>query len=260
MAKRTGDSAVGVNPFSSWLKGLPRLDRSADPALMLRFGSRVMVAALVALTSVGASSAVPVTARPIPTACISDNGTDVERYFGIEGHDVVWPNIQGLRPPCLTVTKGNIFHRAHGWITQLQSRAVYPAGYEPAHRAPMADFLSKLTQSRYVISREGRVEITRSVRGPALFRRAKLGQFGDLFVAPDTTLVPGSTIEARSAEWTTLEPFDAGALPAGDHTIEIYWTLSGVHCDGFTPDPALSCLPAGESLTTTTTFTVIGRH
>jgi hypothetical protein len=32
------------------------------------------------------------------------------------------------------------------------------------------------------------------------------------------------------------------------------------HCDGLTRDPALSCLPPGESLTTTTTFTVVRRH
>jgi hypothetical protein len=199
--------------------------------------------------------------RGRPGVIVSDNGTDVERYFGIHrGSNVIWPNIQGISPPCLTVVKGNTFHRAHGWITQLRSRAVYPEDYQPVHPAPMADFLSKLTHSRYVISRDGRVEITRTVGRPALFQRAKLGQFGDLFVAPDTTLVPGATIEARSPEWTTLEPFDAGELPAGEHTIEIYWTLSAAHCDGFTSDLALSCLPAGESLTTTTTFTVTPRR
>jgi hypothetical protein len=229
---------------------------------MLRFGPRVAVAALLALTSVGASTAsaaVPVEARPVSAGCVSDNGTDVERYFGLEGSNVIWPNIQGISPPCLTVIKGNTFHRAHGWIVQQRSRAVYPADYEPRHPAPLTDFLSKLTQSRYVISRDGHVEITRTVRRPSLFQRAKLGRFGDLFVAPDTTLVPGATIEARSPEWTTLEPFDSSDLPVGEHTIEIYWTLSEAHCDGLTPDPALSCLPAGESLTTTTTFTVTRR-
>jgi hypothetical protein len=227
---------------------------------MFRFGRRVAVAALMALLSLGASLAVPVQAQPGPGACVSDNGTDVERYFGLRDHDVIWPNIQGISPPCLTVTKGNTFHRAHGWIVQQRSRAVYPADYEPGHPEPMVDFLSKLTESRYVISRDGRVEISRTVGRPALFQRAKLGRFGDLFVAPDTSLVPGATIEARSPEWTTLEPFDAGELPVGEHTIEIYWTLSQDHCDGLTSDPALSCLPAGESLTTTTTFTVVRRH
>lgn len=229
---------------------------------MLRFVARwAAVAASLSLIGVllvpgGTSSASP---SPSPsTACLSDNGTDVGEYFGVRG-DVVWPNIQGLSPSCLTVGQGNRFVRAHGWITQLSGRAVYPDGYGPDHRSPMADFLSKLTRSRYVISRDGQVEISRVVEGRALFGHAHLGRFGDLFVAPDTTLVPGATIEARSPEWTTLEPFDARHLPVGEHTIEIYWTLSEAHCDGFTRDTALSCLPAGETLTTQTTFTVVDR-
>jgi hypothetical protein len=191
--------------------------------------------------------------------CISDNGSDVARYFDLHG-DAIWLNLQGLQPPCLTVVQGHTFYRTHGWIAQVPSRAVYPPGYEPDDPAPMRDFLSKLRQARYVISRDGQAEITRTVRGPALFARAKLGRFGDLFVAPDTTLVPGSTIGARAPEWTTLEPFDSRHLPLGDHTIEIYWTLSEAHCDGISTDPAVSCLAAGESLSTSTTFTVVDRH
>jgi hypothetical protein len=188
--------------------------------------------------------------------CLSDNGSDVERYFGLRG-DAIWLNLQGHQPPCLTVEEGRTFSRTHGWIAQLASRAVYPAGYVPDHPAPIRDFVSKLTQARYVIHRDGEVEISRTVRRPALRERAKLGRFGDLFVAPDTTLIPGATIDARAPEWTTLEPFDSRGLAAGEHTIEIYWTLAEPHCDGFTTDQALSCLAAGEALSTSTTFTVI---
>lgn len=130
----------------------------------------------------------------------------------------------------------------------------------PDHRAPIADFLSKLTEARYVIRRDGEVEVTRTVRRPALLERAHLGRFGDLFVAPDTTLVPGVTIVGRAPEWTTLEPFDSRGLAPGEHTIEIHWTLSERHCDGFAPDPVGNCLPAGESLSTSTAFTVIDGH
>ena len=229
---------------------------------MLRSGARLSVLALmVALANV--ALAVPagghVATSETPAVCISDNGTDVQRYFGIEGSDVIWPNIQGISPPCLTVVQGRTFYRAHGWIAQLPERAVYPEGYEPGFRVPMLDFLSKLTEARYVISdSDGRVEITRTVRRPALLAHAHLGRFGDLFVAPDTTLVPGVTIEGRAPEWTTLEPFGSGSLDAGEHTIEIYWTLTEQHCDGFAPDRANNCLPAGQSLTTRTTFTVVG--
>jgi hypothetical protein len=228
---------------------------------MLRFGARL--AAMIALLALaGASPAAPVGAAPASTSttCISDNGTDVERYFDIRGSDAIWLNLQGHQPPCLTAVQGNTFYRTHGWITQLAKRAVYPAGYEPDFRAPMDDFLSKISQARYVISSDGQAEITRTVETPELLQRAKLGRFGDLFVAPDDTLVPGVTIEKRAPEWTTLEPFESRLLGVGEHTIQIYWTLTKPHCDGFAPDPVNDCLPAGESLTTSTTFTVVERH
>jgi hypothetical protein len=90
-----------------------------------------------------------------------------------------------------------------------------------------------------------------------LLEHAKLGQFGDLFVAPDSTLAPGGTLYHLSPEWTTLEPFSARRLRVGQHTINIYWTLTKQHCDGVAPDLANDCLPAGESLTTSTLFTVV---
>jgi hypothetical protein len=182
----------------------------------------------------------------------------VARYFGIRG-DVIWLNLQGRRPSCTTVVEGRTFTRTHGWITQVPSRATYPEDYEPALRAPMADFLTKLTQVRYVVRTGDLVVLSRTVRRPALYERAKLGRFGDLFVAPDDTLVPGVTIEARSPEWTTLEPFDSGRLGAGTHTIEVWFTLTSRHCDGFAPDPTANCIPAGESLSTSTEFEVVPR-
>jgi hypothetical protein len=221
---------------------------------------------LVAL--IGTTLAIPATAASADTGrCVSDNGTNVNAYFRIGGADVIWPNIQGRRPPCVTVTRGSTFYRAHGWIAQLppgtgadgnRIEPVYPTGYQPDFRAPMVDFLSKLTEARYVISRDGDVEVTRTVRRPELLLRAKFGRFGDLFVAPDTTLSPGATIYGAAPEWTTLQPFSSHALATGEHTIEIYWTLRKRHCDGFGADPINSCLPAGESLTTSTVFTVAG--
>jgi hypothetical protein len=210
----------------------------------------VAVAALV-----GASLAVPNTSSA--TRCTSDNGSDVKAYFGIQRSDAIWLNLQGLHPPCVTVVQGHTFYRTHGWITQLPPETVYPEGYRPDHPAPMKDFLSKITQARYVVSRDGRVEIARTVGRRELLARAKLGAFGDLFVAPDSTLTPGVTIYGAAPEWTTLEPFSSRGLSVGQHTIEIYWTLTKQHCDGFAADPANDCLPAGESLTTSTLFDVV---
>lgn len=221
----------------------------------------VAVAALV-----GATLAVPnaaASASPAAT-CVSDNGTNVNAHLGVPGSDVIWLNLQGQRPPCVTVVKGRTFYRAHGWITQLPPgtqvdgetiTTVYPERYRPDHSAPMTDFLSKLSQARYVVSRDGRVELTRTVRRPAVLRHAKLGTFGDLFVAPDSS--PGVTLYGVTPWWTSLEPFSSRTLPIGQHRIEIYWTLTRQHCDGLGADPAANCLPAGESLATSTDFDVV---
>lgn len=231
---------------------------------MLRFLTRVAavvaVAAGVLAVPHAASAASPV------ARCHSDNGTDVNAYFGVPRADVIWLNLQGVRPPCVTVVRGNTFYRTHGWLTQLPPgtvvggetiQTVYPAGYQPDHAAPMRDFLSKIVQARYVVSRDGQVEATRTVARRQLLARAKMGQFGDLFVAPDTS--PGFTVHASVPEWTTLEPFSSRSLSAGQHRIDIYWTLTRQHCDGFAGDVASNCLPAGESLSTSTLFDVVPR-
>jgi hypothetical protein len=200
--------------------------------------------------------------RPAGPTCVSDNGTNVNAYFGLRHASAIWLNLQGRQPPCLTVVKGTTMYRTHGWFTQQApavAQPVYPDGYRPDFPAPMTDFLSKITQARYVISRDGQTEITRTVTRRDLLRRAKLGTFGDLFGAPDTTLVPGVTIHGPSPEWTTLEPFGTHRLNLGQHTIDIYWTLTKQHCDGFAPDLVNNCLPAGETITTSTRFTVVAR-
>jgi hypothetical protein len=225
------------------------------------------IAAVAALA--GASLAVPSAASATPTAtrCLSDNGSYVNGYFRVPRSDVIWLNLQGLRPPCVTVVQGNIFYRAHGWIAQLPPgtevdggtiATVYPAGYRPDRQAPMQDFLSKVARARYVVSRDGRAEITRVVERRRLLDHAKLGEFGDLFVAPDSG--SGVTVHGAAPEWTTLEPFSSRGLGLGEHTIEIYWTLTRQHCDGFGTDAASNCLPAGESLVTSTAFNVVPRR
>jgi hypothetical protein len=224
---------------------------------------------VVVIGLAGASLAVPNAAASASNVarCVSDNGTNVNRYFGVRKSDVIWLNLQGHQPPCVRVVQGNTFYRAHGWISQLPPgtpveggtvETIYPAGYRPAHPAPMRDFLSKISRARYVVSRDGRVEITRTVDRRRMLDHAKLGEFGDLFVAPDSG--SGITVHGAAPEWTTLEPFSSRQLAVGEHQVEIYWTLTDRHCDGFGADPAANCLPAGESLTTSTIFDVVARQ
>jgi hypothetical protein len=198
---------------------------------------------------------------------VSDNGTNVNAYFGVHRADVIWQNIQRLNPPCLTVTRGGTFYRAHGWFAQLPPgtvvdgetiRTVYPEGYRPDHPAPMADFLSKIKQTRYVVSRDGDVVLARTLGRRALLRQSKLGRFGDLFVAPDSS--SGVVVHGASPEWTALAPLSSRHLSVGQYRIEVYWTFTKQHCDGFTQDAVASCVSPGESLATATTFDVVARH
>jgi hypothetical protein len=222
-----------------------------------KFGA--VVAAVTASLFLGGSGA------SASTTCFSDNGTNVNAYYGIQGADAIWLNIQGLQPACQTVVKGNTFYRVTSWITQVppgtregnqKIQPVYPKKYRPDYPAPMDDFLSKISQEKFVVSNGG-TAITTTVTRSDLLAHGKLGAFGDLFVAPDTTLVPGVTIFGDAPEWTTVEPLSSQMLSVGQHTIDVYWTLSKQHCDGFTRIVAYSCLPAGETLVTSTTFEVI---
>lgn len=65
---------------------------------------------IVTLGLLGASLAAPEAPAMAGTAsalarCVSDNGTDVNAYFGVPRADVIWLNNQGLSPPCVTVIR-----------------------------------------------------------------------------------------------------------------------------------------------------------
>jgi hypothetical protein len=223
-----------------------------------------MLAALV-----GATLAVPNAAASASPAgrCISDNGSNVNAHFGVSHSDVLWLNLQGQRPPCVTVVRGNTFYRLHGWISQLPPgtvvdgatiQTVYPEGYRPDHAAPMADFLSKIERARYVVSRGDQVLLTRTVGRRALLRHSKLGEFGDLFVAPDSG--SGVTLHGAAPMWTAVQPLSSRRLSVGQYRIDVYTSFTKQHCDGFGSDPAANCLPAGENLATSTVFDVVARR
>jgi hypothetical protein len=233
--------------------------------IVLRRVAVAGAAIVLSFTPSSVSFAGTTVAASVSTRCISDNGSDVNAYFDIEGSDAIWLNLQGRESACQTVIKGNTFYRVTGWITQVppgtkegnkKIKPVYPMGYRPDFPAPMSDFLSKLSRERFVISNGG-APVTITVTSPNLIAHGKLGAFEDLFVAPDTSLVPGVTIFGDSPEWTTIEALDSQTLSVGQHTIDVFWTLTKRHCDGFTMETSLSCLPEGETLVTSTTFEVI---
>jgi hypothetical protein len=53
----------------------------------------------------------------------------------------------------------------------------------------------------------------------------------------------------------TLNP-----LPVGEHTVEVYWKFSEMHCDGFGTVISENCVPAGENKRNTATIKVTPGH
>ena len=64
----------------------------------------------------------------------------------------------------------------------------------------------------------------------------------------------GQFLGNPTANTVTLGPLRP--LRPGPHVVEVYWLFSAMHCDGLGIDPALQCLPAGETLIGTLSFKV----
>lgn len=64
-------------------------------------------------------------------------------------------------------------------------------------------------------------------------------------MAPDTG--SGVTVYGAAPEWTTIEPFRSRTMDPGEYRIDIYWTMTEQHCDGFGADPASNCLPRAST-------------
>ena len=112
------------------------------------------------------------------------------------------------------------------WTTNT-THEVIPEGYTPSRPTPMEDFNAKFVSVRYVVDAGTRHE--RTYR----FRAAQSLHTG--FTVPGTDL-PMSFVHAE------LPP-----LPAGTHTVDILWTVSADHWDGFGADPSANRFPAGET-------------
>jgi hypothetical protein len=128
------------------------------------------------------------------------------------------------------------------------SFAAVPEAFEPAEGAtkPLEDFLAKFVQVRFVIDPGTRQEKT------VIFPND-----GNLFTGI------GSQFPDTPANWDVVSPITLGTLKplsVGDHLVELYWTLSALHCDGLAANIDENCLPAGEFLYSRRPFTVVPGH
>lgn len=162
------------------------------------------------------------------------DGNHCVNEFGVDLNDLYGVSEQIRMFDCRVISAGKHWIRPIWWITNFEADSVYPAGYVPAQAAPLDDFVSKLTAVEFVIDGGTHQERTYIFDASGIVRtdihaeQVEPGAWG----AP----YPMASILAR------LRP-----LSVGEHFVEAFVVLSAEHCDGFTTDPAFSCLPAGET-------------
>jgi 5-hydroxyisourate hydrolase-like protein (transthyretin family) len=154
--------------------------------------------------------------------CRNQFGVDLNVLFGVPE--------QFVDGPCSTITTASAWRPLAFWYTNTAFDAV-PPGFVPAAATPLEDLLTKLTAVEVVV--DGGTKRQRTV-----------------VLAPTAALRIDHTFE-EYAPGGGAYPM-AVAIPrmtpllAGDHTVQIIWTLSAEHCDGFTDVEAYSCLPSGD--------------
>ena len=158
--------------------------------------------------------------------CINAFGIDLNELYGVSD--------QFRNGDCRVVSAGE--HWVIGpllWVDNHGADSVYPDGYVASHPEPIDDFVSKLVSMTVVIdggTKGERVHVFspgEAVRNDIDLEQDEPGTFGAPF--------PTASIMPRMPQ-----------LSVGDHTWEVFIELGADHCDGFSTDPNLSCLPSGE--------------
>jgi len=193
-------------------------------------GTIVTVVVFVACLGLGAgrSSAGPATAPH----CITPTEVDLNERYGVSETIIA--------PFCANLNSGQPWTVSNGWFMSPTFTAM-PAGFEPAGKTPIEDFIAKLIGVKYVVDPGTRQEKT-----------YVFGNDDDLGIFNDREL---GTVVANTVSLGTLKP-----LSVGDHVVDSYLLLSAMHCDGFGDVVTDNCLPAGETLFSSVEFEVTPGH
>jgi hypothetical protein len=138
-----------------------------------------------------------------------------------------------VTPACTQVRAGQRWAPSVPWIVN-NSFASVPSGFTSNWATPIEDFRGKLQSVEYFIDGAKNLSFPSSNR---LW----------VYELPEAPGLP-------AANTVSLGPLDP--LPVGQHSVDVYWTLSAQHCDGFSASSG-SCLPAGKQLVRSISFQVV---
>jgi hypothetical protein len=151
--------------------------------------------------------------------CIAPDGVDLNKLYNISAQFVT-----GF---CKEVGSGEKWLAPGApWFMGHGFDAV-PDDFAPQGATPLEDFFAKFVEIKYVID-----------PGTNKEKSVVLPKDGNLFQGEIDGFVVSSP-----ATLGVLQP-----LSVGKHTVETYWVLSGLHCDGLGDVVDENCLPAGETL------------
>jgi hypothetical protein len=162
--------------------------------------------------------------------CISPEGADLNEFYGV--------SVQIVASFCAEVGSGEQWTMSLSWRMNHTFEAV-PEGFVPAGTTPLEDFLAKFSRVKYVIdpgTKHSKTTVFQN--GSSLF----IGTFAGF---PRVSPVTLGTLKAP---------------PVGEHTVEVYWEFSAMHCDGFDTVIPKNCIPAGETKVSTVKFEVTPGH
>lgn len=151
--------------------------------------------------------------------CIAPDGVDLNELYGMSSQFVtgfckeVGSGEKWLAP-------GAPWFMSHGFDS-------VPDEFVPQGTTPQEDFFAKFVEIKYVVDPGTKKE--------------------KIFVLPNE----GNLFKGEIDDFVVVSPSTLGdlhPLSVGKHTVETYWVLSALHCDGLADVIDENCIPAGSTL------------
>lgn len=159
--------------------------------------------------------------NPHTDHCYTPDGIDLNELYGTSD--------QIVSRFCPEAEAGERWTSGAPWLMNKSFEHV-PEGFEPAGDTPTEDFVAKFVSAKFVVDPGTPAEKT------YVFPKSERLWTGE-WPAGEFKGYP----TVNTTPMTSLKP-----LSVGEHSFELYLTMSGVHCDGLGVVVEENCLPDGE--------------